>query len=122
LELEMDKIRLKKLAGLITESNKKPLDEGLISSLFNKVAKNLVNKIESTKFNKETLIGLMDTMLKKMRKELEKQNTSADTKSSTSDILDQVEKDTRAKIESGQLTTFNEIEKYALMQLMNYTK
>jgi hypothetical protein len=64
----------------------------------------------------------MDTMLKKMRKELEKQNTSADTKSSTSDILDQVEKDTRAKIESGQLTTFNEIEKYALMQLMNYTK
>ena len=114
---------LLKESELTLKSIKKSLNEdSMIASLFNKMTKKVVDKIESAKLHKETLIAFMERMLEKMRNDLKKQNISDDTKSATSDILDEIENDIRAKIESNQLTNFKDVEKYALTKLLEQMK
>ena len=125
--LKESEMKLTEIRKSLNEDPIDPYGGDPIPSLFAKAARMtplelfksiMVNKTDSAKLHKETLITFMKRMLEQMRSGLEDQNISDDTKSATSDILDGIEKDIRAKIQSNQLTDSKDVEKYAITKLL----
>jgi hypothetical protein len=104
----MDKIRLKKLAGLITESNKKSLFE---APLLDKMFANVIRQVMT---DEEILMTTVDVTIEKLESKIDELKNPGNLEKIkiAKDAIRKVEMDVNMKIKSKSLKTPQSVVKY----------